>query len=163
MAMTFDELEKLEKDYISCLKSDRQKTYEINVLARENRSLRAENESLLALAKLGRWALDMLETDGYVDLSAMEVMNKAVELKLMVGAVTERCGENCNCAQYGGFPRTCFRLVDKAQLPEKPASLEALHEEFLDYLDSKIPDFIKKIRDEKGEETPLAKLPDKRE
>ena len=46
MAMTFDELEKLEKDYISCLKSDRQKTYEINVLARENGRLLAENERL---------------------------------------------------------------------------------------------------------------------
>ena len=44
--MTFDELEKLEKDYISCLKSDRQKTYEINVLARENERLLAENEIL---------------------------------------------------------------------------------------------------------------------
>ena len=55
------------------------------------------------------------------------------------------------------------RSTPLAQLPEKPASLEALHEGFLDYLDSKIPDFIKKIRDEKGEETPLAKLPEKRE
>lgn len=46
MSMTSDEIEKLEKDYISCLKSDRQKTYEINVLARENERLLAENEIL---------------------------------------------------------------------------------------------------------------------
>ena len=92
---------------------------EVIKLSADVRRLLSENESLLALAKLGRWALDMLETDGYVDLSAVEAMNKAVELKLMVGAVTERCGENCNCAQYGVFPLTCFRLADKAQLPEK--------------------------------------------
>ena len=110
--MTFDELEKLEKDYISCLKSDRQKTYEINVLARENRSLRAENESLLALAKLGEWALK--------NRDELEVDEKSIELGLAEEVMaTEPCGEKCLCNTWATFPITCLRLTDKAKVLDK--------------------------------------------
>ena len=114
------ENDNLREDYDRCIQKDRQKTFEINVLVPENRALRAENEGLIPLAKLGKWVLDMRAEHDCADLDGGDIQDKAVELGLLEGVkVTESCGENCNCAEYGDFPLTCFRLSAKAKVLDK--------------------------------------------
>ena len=84
---------------------------------REIADLEKRNESLTALAKLGRWVLQMRSDHDCADLDGGDIQDKAIDLGLLVGVeVTKSCGENCNCAGYDAFPLTCFRMSDKAKV-----------------------------------------------
>ncbi len=120
MSMTSDEIEKLEEDYISCLKSGRQKIYEIDVLARENRRLQADNASLRALARFGRWSLGF-HLEGYHEKYSSYDRDAAFDLGILEEVRVEKpCSDNCQCKFYDNvFPRNCVRETPLAQLPEK--------------------------------------------
>ena len=81
---------------------------------KEINKLRAENESLMALAKLGRWVLDMRSEHNSDDL---DIETKSIELGLLVEVMaTEPCGEGCYCNSWSTFPQKCLRLSDKAKV-----------------------------------------------
>lgn len=47
------------------------------------------------------------------DIDGGSIQDKLEELGLLVSVpVTEPCGENCLCAEYGDFPQECLRLAD---------------------------------------------------
>lgn len=78
------------------------------------RDLEAENDSLMALARFGRWALDRRSQGELTDLS------KAIELGLLVEVIaTEPCGDECSCNTWSTFPIECLQLTDKAKVLDK--------------------------------------------
>ena len=81
--------------------------------------LQAKNNSLLALAKLGKWVLDM-RSEHDCDTHELDIEGKALELGLFVEVMaTESCGEGCYCNSWSTFPQQCLRLTDKAKVLEK--------------------------------------------
>ena len=86
---------------------------EVIKLSSEVQRLHAENDSLLALAKLGRWAIET----GRYDLEGRAIQKKAIEFGLIYEVIaTESCGGECNCADFGEWPIACLRLTDKAKV-----------------------------------------------
>jgi len=46
------------------------------------------------------------------DVDGGDIQDWALELGVLVQVpVTEPCGENCRCAEYGNFPQECIRLA----------------------------------------------------
>lgn len=85
---------------------------EVIKLSAEVQRLRAENDSLLALALLGRWVLK--------NRDEFEVDEKSIELGLAEEVMaTEPCREKCLCNTWATFPITCLRLTDKAKVLDK--------------------------------------------
>ncbi len=82
--------------------------------------LTEKNDSLLALAKLGRWVLQMREDSCWDDLRGEDIQGKSGELGLIEEVdATESCGDNCICADYHAFPMPCLRLTSKAKVLDK--------------------------------------------
>lgn len=51
------------------------------------------------------------------DLDGGELQELAHQYGILeLHAVTEPCGESCQCADYGDFPTTCYRLTDPFRL-----------------------------------------------
>jgi hypothetical protein len=73
--------------------------------------LQARVAELEKLAQLGTWVLE--ETRGEnvgCDLDGGSVQDRAEEIGLLIRVrVTEPCGEDCNCTEYGDFPQMCLR------------------------------------------------------
>ncbi len=68
-----------------------------------------------ALTELGRWTL-LQQRETFGDIDSGSVQDKAKELGLLIEVpVTEPCGEDCTCAEYGEFPQVCLRLADEVQ------------------------------------------------
>ena len=86
---------------------------ENNELVQENLALRAENDSLTALAKFGQWVLNTREEGG----EGTDFGSKAIELGLLAEVMaTEPCGDKCLCDTWTLFPQKCLRLTDKAKV-----------------------------------------------
>ena len=89
---------------------------EVIKLSAEVRRLHAENDSLIALALLGRWAIET----GRYDLKGREIQDKAIEFGLLYEVMaTESCGDECRCLELGGWPIACLRMTDKATVLDK--------------------------------------------
>jgi hypothetical protein len=84
-----------------------------------------ELEALRAFARFGAWALreHRLELG---DLDGGSIQDEAIVLGLLHHVpATERCGENCFCAEWDDFPQDCLRLTPAAHefaqaMEEKP-------------------------------------------
>lgn len=78
--------------------------------------MRKAEASLVEQEGLHKFALLVLEEsrDELGDLDGGWLQDKAEELGLLVRVeATERCGENCWCAEYDEFPQECLRYPDK--------------------------------------------------
>jgi len=67
---------------------------------------------LQRLRPLAQFALAVLEESRseLADLDGGWLQDKAAELGLLVRVpVTEPCGDECRCAEYGAFPQDCLR------------------------------------------------------
>ena len=79
-----------------------------------------EIDSLLALAKFGRWVLDMRNESDCADLYGEDIQDKAEKFGLLGEVMAnEPCGENCYCETWADFPQPCMRLTDKAKVLDK--------------------------------------------
>jgi hypothetical protein len=68
------------------------------------------DHQLIAFAK---WCLETLRADIGDDLNGGDAEDKAVDLGILVEVkVTEPCGENCHCEEWGPFPQTCVRYSE---------------------------------------------------
>lgn len=65
--------------------------------------------------EFGYWCLTELRGDNLgSDLDGGSAQDKAEELGLLIRvSVTEPCGDQCVCAEYGDFPQECLRMIDK--------------------------------------------------
>jgi len=70
------------------------------------------------LAVLGLWVL--LEQRKFeLDVCGGDIQDKAKELGLLVSVeVTEPCGEECTCAEFGEFPQQCLRMIPELRPPQ---------------------------------------------
>ena len=82
--------------------------------------LKAENASLWALAKFGRWSLGF-HLEGYHEKYSSYERDAAFDLGILEEVRVEKpCSSNCQCKFYDNiFPRNCVRETPLAQLPEK--------------------------------------------
>lgn len=72
-------------------------------------NLPAEAEKLLRVMKFGLAVLEESRTD-LGDIDGGWIQDKAESLGLLERVtVTEPCGEECRCAEYGDFPHECLR------------------------------------------------------
>lgn len=63
------------------------------------------------LVEFALWALGETRHGG--DLDGGSLQEKAEALGILGRVpVTEPCGEECNCAEYGDFPQDCLRYAD---------------------------------------------------
>lgn len=77
-------------------------------------------DGLTALAKLGRWVLEMRSEHECADLGGDDLENKSIELGLLAEVMaTESCGEGCHCNTWDTFPQACLRPTDKAKALDK--------------------------------------------
>lgn len=84
------------------------------------RKLEDENESLLALAKFGRWLLDIRLDHIGGELDWADLQTVAEELGLLEEyTATESCGTRCACVDFGDFPQVCLRQTSKAKAMDK--------------------------------------------
>lgn len=69
------------------------------------------------LLAFGTWCLQEMRIDDGNDIDGGAAQDKAKELGLLVDVtVTERCGEQCYCAEYyGDFPATCLRYNEEVR------------------------------------------------
>jgi hypothetical protein len=83
-------------------------------MAEEIEDLQAKVERLERLEDFARWVIRGGNCDQWCDdLDGGDIQDKAEELGLIVPVeVTEPCGDNCACAEWAGFPVTCFRLAN---------------------------------------------------
>jgi hypothetical protein len=59
------------------------------------------------IIQLQGFANELME---FSDIDGGDLQDLAVEFKLLQPfEVDEPCGENCICAEYGGWPQTCYR------------------------------------------------------
>lgn len=93
---------------------------EVIKLAAEVRRLQAENASLWALARFGRWSLGF-HLDGYHEKYSSYDRDAAFDLGILEEVRVEKpCHDNCQCKfYYNVFPRNCVRETPLAQLSEK--------------------------------------------
>lgn len=64
------------------------------------------------LLDFARWAI-VEHRNHCGDIDGASIQDKLVELGLLVEvAVTEPCGDNCSCVEYGDFPQTCLRVTE---------------------------------------------------
>ena len=90
---------------------------ENNELVQENLALRAENDSLIALAKLGKWLMEKQVEPKFSELRYEEIEDTARDFGLLEQYLaTEPCSDQCYCNTLALFPRTCVRLTDKAKV-----------------------------------------------
>ena len=93
---------------------------EVIKLSAEVRRLHAENDSLMALARFGRWSLGF-HLEGYHEKYSSYDRDAAFDLGILEEVRVEKpCSDNCQCKFYDNvFPRNCVRETPLAQLPEK--------------------------------------------
>jgi len=61
------------------------------------------------------------ECDGEM-MDGFDIQERGEKYGLLIPTeVTEPCGENCNCVEYGDFPMTCYR-VDPRIIPHEDES-----------------------------------------
>lgn len=80
----------------------------------DDRLLTAEELTQAELTRLRRLAVRLAHVawDGG-GLDGGEIQQMLVEAGALVPIrVTEPCGEHCDCAGWGDFPQTCYRLTD---------------------------------------------------
>jgi hypothetical protein len=85
-------------------------------------------DKLLQLAALGLWALEETRAENLGgDLDGGAVQDKAESLGLLHNVeVTEDCGGDCVCVEYGEFPQQCLRATyDAAAVREALAAHDA--------------------------------------
>jgi hypothetical protein len=64
------------------------------------------------LIDFARWVI-MEHRQDCADIDGGSIQDKLVEFGLLAEVtVTEPCGENCACVEYGDFPQTCLRVID---------------------------------------------------
>ena len=69
------------------------------------------------MTPLEQFAIDVLNQsrESFADVDGGWIQDRATELGILVPVpVTEACGENCQCAEYG-FPADCFRYSEQVQ------------------------------------------------
>jgi hypothetical protein len=74
---------------------------------------------LARLRPLAQFALAVLEESRseLADLDGGWLQDKAEALGLLVRVpVTEPCGDECRCADYGAFPQDCLRYSDEVSV-----------------------------------------------
>lgn len=77
----------------------------------------AESEREKALTGWKLFGANVLDCarDGMGDVCGGDIQDWAVEAGLLIEhQVTESCGENCACAEYGDFPHKCYRYSTEA-------------------------------------------------
>ena len=70
------------------------------------------------LIDFARWVIRE-HRESLSDIDGGSIQDKLMELGLLAEVtVTEPCGENCACVEYGDFPQTCLKITDGV-LPSK--------------------------------------------
>lgn len=67
------------------------------------------------LAIFGRMVLEQ-SRESFGDVDGGWIQDTAIKCGLLAEVeVTEACGDNCQCAEWDGFPQKCLRLTDAAK------------------------------------------------
>lgn len=65
-----------------------------------------------SLVAFARWVIHE-HRSSMCDVGGGDIQDKLDQLGLLVSVrVTEPCGEDCPCAEYGDFPQDCLRLAE---------------------------------------------------
>jgi len=81
------------------------------------------------LVKFGLYIVSVyLDQDrGGIEIDGFDMQDKLYEFGLLEKVrVTESCGENCNCEEYGDFPSDCYRFGEEVMARVKNKGLVRL-------------------------------------